>query len=129
MLCARRQMRGVEHEQKRLTLNQLIQQATKSWHGVRLNQPDWGDASHIIALTTELRSEKLLLHLIINAYAQPLDFELPESSTWRRWIDTSLESPQDIVDWRTAPPVGGQQYRSESRSVVALIAESERNRI
>ena len=25
-------------------LNQLIQQANKAWHGVKLDQPDWGDA-------------------------------------------------------------------------------------
>jgi len=34
-------------------------------------------------------------------------FELPPShndrqNQWQRWIDTALESPDDIVDWRQA---------------------------
>ena len=41
---------------------------------------------------------------------------------WRRWIDTSLPSPQDIVEWQTAPPVSGNNYRAGPRSVVMLYA-------
>ena len=67
------------------------------------NQPDWGDSSHSLALTAELRKEELLFHLILNAYWEPLDFELPAPATagpWRRWIDTALDSPHDIVPWQ-----------------------------
>ena len=39
---------------------------------------------------------------------------------WRRWIDTSLASPQDIVPWEEAPPVRGETYHAQSRSVVVL---------
>ena len=44
----------------------------------------------------ELRQEGLRMYLILNAYWEPLDFELPPvgddgASSWRRWIDTSLE--------------------------------------
>jgi isoamylase len=42
--------------------------------------------------------------------------------SWRRWIDTSLDSPQDIVDWQTAPFVPGRTYRAGPRSVVILWA-------
>jgi len=49
--------------------------------------------------------EGLCLHLIMNAYWEPLDFELPavthDGGTWRRWIDTALESPNEIVEWRS----------------------------
>ena len=55
---ARRLLRGTEHERERKTLNRLIAEANKTWHGVRLNQPDWSDRSHSIALTVELRREK-----------------------------------------------------------------------
>ena len=30
-----------------------------------------------MAFTAEIRKEELLLHLILNAYWEPLDFELP----------------------------------------------------
>jgi len=41
---------------------------------------------------------------ILNAYWQPLDFELPRAgkageNPWRRWIDTALDSPHDILQW------------------------------
>ncbi len=43
-----------------LTLNQLLQQAQIAWHGVKLNQPDWGADSHTIALT--VRSLRRQVH-------------------------------------------------------------------
>jgi glycogen operon protein len=73
--------------------------------------------------------EKLLFHVILNAYWEPLDFELPQAGdrsqdAWRRWIDTSLDSPQDIVEWPSAPPVPGRTYRAGPRSVVVLFARA-----
>jgi isoamylase len=45
-----------------------------------------------------------------------------QGSSWRRWVDTALESPHDIVPWQTAPVVSGSSYRVEARSVVFLYA-------
>ena len=53
LLAARRLLRDVEHEQQRVSLTQLIADADKSWHGVKLGQPDWGEHSHSIAFTAE----------------------------------------------------------------------------
>jgi glycogen operon protein len=69
----------------------------------------------------------MTIHVILNAYWEPLDFELPVVADsahdgWRRWIDTFLDSPRDIVDWKDAPRVGGSMYRAEARSVVVLFA-------
>jgi isoamylase len=125
LLIARRLQRNVAHERQRLSLNQLIQGASKTWHGAKLNQPDWTPWSHSLALTAEIRKEKWRFHLILNAYWEPLDFELPvdeERKPWRRWIDTALDSPQDIVPWQEAIPVSGPSYRAETRSVVILFA-------
>jgi len=68
-----------------------------------------------------------LVHVILNAYWEPLEFELPPPAhgarePWRRWIDTALDSPLDIVDWESAPPVFGQTYRTELHFVVVLFA-------
>jgi glycogen operon protein len=108
-----------------MTLNRLIAESNKTWHGARLNQPDWSDHSRSIAFTVKLRQEKLILHLILNAFWEPLDFDLPPvgdgaSMAWRRWIDTARLSPDDIVPWETAPAISGPAYRAEARSVVAL---------
>ena len=51
--------------------------AKKAWHGVKLNEPDWGDRSHSLALGAELRREGLRFHFILNAFWEPLEFELP----------------------------------------------------
>ena len=123
----RRLLRGTEHERQRMSLNHFIRQANKAWHGVRLNQPDWSDHSHSLAFTAEIREENFLVHLIMNGYWEPLDFELPPTfngapNGWLRWIDTALDSPNDIVPWREAPPVPGPTYRAEARSFVALYA-------
>ncbi|HMP60915.1 MAG TPA: glycogen debranching protein GlgX [Gemmatales bacterium] len=127
LLIARRLRRGTGHERQRLTLNQLIARAQKSWHGVKLHQPDWNDWSHSIAFSTLLREEGLRVHLICNAYQEPLEFELPLAENgmplpWRRWIDTGLESPGDIVPWEEAQAVGTATYRAEARSFVVLYA-------
>ncbi|HKO93356.1 MAG TPA: glycogen debranching protein GlgX [Polyangiaceae bacterium] len=128
LLVARRLLRGTEHEQQRLSLNRLLQQASKSWHGVRLHQPDWSDPSRSLALTARSRIEKLSMHLIFNAYWEPLEFELPRLDRtqpgviWRRWIDTALPTPEDIVPWAEAAPVSGVKYRAGERSVVVLYA-------
>src|ERR1700758_332249 len=50
LLNARRTLRDSGAERERMTLIQLIRAGIKGWHGVRLNQPDWGDHSHSVAL-------------------------------------------------------------------------------
>jgi isoamylase len=70
----------------------------------------------------------LLFHVILNAYWEPLDFELPRldragENPWHRWIDTGLDSPHDILEWDRAESVPGHAYRAESRSVVMLLTE------
>jgi isoamylase len=128
LLIGRRLLRDVEHERQRLSLNELIRGAHKEWHGVRPNQPDWGPWSRSLALTVEIRKQKMWLHLILNAYWEPLDFELAsagEGKPWRRWIDTGLDSPHDIVPWQEAIPVSGHTYHAEERSVVVLFAGLE----
>src|SRR5262249_28488754 len=125
LLIARRLLRDVEHEQQRMSLETMLQQANKTWHGVNLFQPDWGEGSHSVALEAELKKENQRIYLILNAYWEPLTFALPMQQggkAWRRWIDTSLDSPQDIVPWQTAPTVPGNTYRVGARSVVMLFA-------
>jgi glycogen operon protein len=124
LLIGRRLLRNVEHERQRVSLNRMIQEANKAWHGVKLHQPDWGDHSHSLAFDAELPKEGLHVYLILNAYWEALDFELPKAADedpWRRWIDTALDSPRDIVPWQTAPALPGATYRVEARSVVVLI--------
>jgi len=128
LLNAGRALADVQHERARISLNQLLKRARQSWHGVRLGQPDWTYDSHSIALYAQLLNEGLDVYAIMNAYWEPLNFELPALSggrLWRRWVDTSRDTPEDIVPWRTAPALSCEEYRAGSRSVVVLFAETE----
>jgi glycogen operon protein len=84
-------------------------------------------SSHSIALTVEIPDEGVTVHLIANAYWEALDFELPQIGrpgiSWRRWINTALDSPHDIVPWEAAPLVEGTAMRAEPRSVLFFFAE------
>ena len=125
LLNTRRVLRDPSPERQRVSLSQLLREVNLVWHGIKLNQPDWSENSHSIAFTVEIREERLLFHVILNAYWQPLDFELPRldrprENQWRCWIDTGLDSPHDIVEWETAEPVPGYVYGAAARSVVVL---------
>jgi glycogen operon protein len=125
LLNERRLLRDVEHEYQRISLPQLILHAKRSWHGVKLGQPDWSATSHSVALQVEMKWENRLAYLILNAYWEPLEFELPllNGSQWHRWIDTGLDSPMDIMPWQQASPISTAIYRALPRSVVALFAD------
>ena len=131
LLIQRRLLRDLGAERERKTLHQQIHDAVKCWHGVKLNQPDWSDDSRSLALSIEVEREQVLFYWILNAYWEPLNFELPAldgdpRGPWRRWIDTSLATPEDIVDWEQAPPVLSHSYRAGARSSVILIAGGSR---
>jgi glycogen operon protein len=127
LLNSCRVSRDWEREQQQETLGQLIRQIQITWHGVKVNEPDWSQSSHTIAFTARLTHRGIVFHAIFNGYWEPLDFELPavidtQHDQWHRWIDTFLDSPHDIVDWGEAPAVGGSTYRAQPRSVVVLFA-------
>jgi glycogen operon protein len=127
LLAARRVLRDAGGQRRQVSLNHLIREASTTWHGIKVGQPDWGDRSHSLALTVRA-GDRLRFHLILNAYWEALRFELPPATgeghgPWRRWIDTFLDSPDDIVEWESAPPVPGPTYRAEPRSVVVLLAQ------
>jgi isoamylase len=122
LLIDRRRLRNPDAEQRHLSLNQLLARALKTWHGVKIGQPDWSSSSHSIALSAHLPDENVITHLIFNAYWEPIEFELPDGNRgpWKRWIDTALDAPNDIVPWSDAPTVAGLKYMAGPRSVVAL---------
>jgi glycogen operon protein len=90
-----------------------------------LHQPDWSEHSHSLAFTLRSFASRFLLHGILNAYWEPLTFELPpvpagSVEQWRRCIDTALPSPDDIEHWESAPAVTQATYELQPRSVVLL---------
>ncbi len=64
--------------------------------------------------------------ILINAYWEPLEFELPSplpgSPGWRRFIDTSFDSPFDVNAPTRAPLIESSSYTVRPRSVAVLIS-------
>jgi glycogen operon protein len=128
LLLRLRSMRDLPRREGDLTLNEVLGHARISWHGVKLDQPDWSEDSHSLALTFNSLEGHFLVHVILNAYWEPLAFELPplrknSHEGWRRAIDTALPPPDDISDGPAdAPLVHDPTYLTQPRSVVLLFA-------
>ena len=128
-LCAHRLMRDSKRAYPWETLNELLRNADTTWHGVKLGEPDWSVHSHSLACSAVSRNKTLHFYLIFNAYWEPLQFELPpvgdSGGPWHRWVDTYLESPDDIVEWQTAPSVTKGSYLAGPHSVVLLFGRTD----
>ena len=124
-LIADRLWLSVTREEPGLSLNQLLHRAEIQAHGVKLGCSDWSQTSHSLAFTAHAPRSGLQLHLMLNAYWEPLAFELARvreglHDGWRRWIDTSLASPHDICTAADAPVVPDAAYLVQPRSLVVL---------
>jgi isoamylase len=108
-----------------VSLNQLLRVVPATWHGTILNHPDWADQSHSLAVTVRSLSQRRLYHIILNAYWEPLEFELPPwpaEKGWRRLLDTAQPSPDELHPLETAPLINGSLYLAQPRSLVILIS-------
>jgi glycogen operon protein len=129
-LIAFRRRRDIVLEPEKLSLNELLLRARIEWHGVALRRPDWSESSRALAFTLQSVSGLFLLHGMLNAYWEPLTFELPPvpaegREPWRRWIDTARPSPDDIAAWAEGPPVTAAANPVEPRSLVLLVRPLE----
>ena len=100
-------------------------QARITWHGVRLGKPDLGDQSHSLAFTLDDPGCGSRLHVMLNAYWEALDFELPvlpAGEAWRCIVNTALPSPQDFQPLEAASPVEQDHFTVQARSSVILMA-------
>ena len=60
-----------------------------------------------------------------NMYWEPLSFAVPEvpGRRWHRAIDTSLPSPDDILDLGDERPIGSDRMTVSGRSIIVLISK------
>lgn len=126
-MIASRLQRDSAQERFAMSLMELLRHPVLTWHGTQLNQPDWSDMSHCIAFTVQSLSRAMKMYYMVNAYWEEKEFSLPDSVDgvpvqWRRWLDTSLPSPDDISEMHSGAPVNGYTYKLPARTVVALVA-------
>jgi isoamylase len=126
-LIAIRTARTLPVKRLAVTLNELIAQHRVEWHGIALGEPDWSDESHSLAATFHFDSDRVVLHLMINAYWEALTFALPLLDgmflPWRRCVDTFRPTPDDVSGWSDAQPVRGGTFVVQPRSIVVLVTK------
>jgi isoamylase len=119
------QWKPIFREERFWTVAQDGQPGQITWHGVKLNQPDWGQDSHSVAFTLHDAANDERVHVMLKAYWEPLEFELPplpERLCWCQVVDTALPSPGDILEPGREQQVSQPRYRVEARSAVVLEA-------
>ena len=101
--------------------------AAITWHGSDLNAPDWSHESRSLAMhLAPVDTGESHLYLIAHAHWQSRCFHLPalpHAAAWRRVVDTSRTSPDDIYPDEDAPALETLHvYEAGPRSVVVLVA-------
>ncbi|HRI60434.1 MAG TPA: glycogen debranching protein GlgX, partial [Saprospiraceae bacterium] len=95
------------------------------WHGVKPDEPDWRTNSHSLAYSLLDATGNHFFHFIVNAFWEPLEFELPpldkEGKKWYPLIDTFQEHPQDFI-LNSVGTVNIAKIRVSPRTVVVLEA-------
>jgi glycogen operon protein len=97
-----------------------------TWHGIKLNQPDWSYESHSLAFTLSGFGIENDIHAMINEWTSALEFELPNLSkgqSWYRSVDTSLASPEDIAEPGNEKKLTSKIYKVPPQSTAVLISK------
>ena len=96
------------------------------WHGLELDQPDWGSGARALAFT--LAGDEPLepnLHVMMNMDDSAHDFAVPlgDGFRWTLFADTARESPDDIAEPGAEQPFEAERCAVEGRSVVILVSQ------
>ena len=86
--------------------------------------------SHSIAFTLQRLRGRFTIHAMLNACRESLTFEVPlagAKTQWRRWIDTSLETPHDVRAWESARAAPAPKYTVATRPVAFLVDPAQLN--
>lgn len=108
-----------------LVIQEDVEEPHLSWHGVKLNKPDWGENSHSVAYSIHHPEANEQLYVMVNAFWKPLVFELPKlppNSYWKQVVDTSRKSPEDILEPGKEKHVEDGKFKVQERSLIVLEA-------
>ncbi len=95
------------------------------FHGTDIFATEWEDEARWLSWTLGHPAAGEMLHVVANAFWEPLEFELPavlRAQQWRRLIDTSLLSPHDILSSEEAPEVAAGSLVVPAHSITVLRA-------
>jgi glycogen operon protein len=103
------------------------------WHGIEPAKPDFSHESRSLAFALDgRRSDRRNqvdrdIYVAMNAYWEPLPFRIPAAPSgrsWRRAVDTALDSPNDILEEENRPEVPVLHvYQVQSHSMIILVSD------
>ncbi len=93
-----------------------------TWHGAKLNKPQWKDpSSRILALTlSRVKAKEEDLHIMFNMSDETLSMNLPElrSRTWHLAVNTALSSSADVVEPQKQKTVSGRSIQAMPHTII-----------
>jgi isoamylase len=110
-------------------VEEINNEPAMSWHGFKLNNPDWSETSKSLAVHYAANPETgdCDIYMLINADDHGHSFALPKLSsgkTWHRVLNTACESPEDMVEPGSEIRIKPQRsYRLAPFSVAVLIGK------
>lgn len=104
------------------TMTDVADMPDVTWHGQRLNKPQWADSSSRILGCTLSRVEpgEEDLHILLNMSENNLSMKLPElqGRKWYLAVDTSRTVSLDIIEPERQRVVRGKMIQVRSHSIV-----------
>jgi len=100
-----------------------------SWHGFEIDQPDWTENSHSLAIRYVSNPEygDCDMYIMFNSDKNNHSFKLPKlknNKKWFRVLDTYCEPPEDIFEFGKEKNIEDQtKYNLQSFSVALLISK------
>jgi glycogen operon protein len=97
-----------------------------AWHGCKLNDPGWNDPNaRALAFTLAGFDGEEDIHVLLNTYWEPLDFDLPplDGRGWHVAVDTAENAPLDAAEPGKEKRVTNSSFSAQGRSVVVLVSQ------
>jgi glycogen operon protein len=97
-----------------------------TWHGCKLDNPGWDDPNaRALAFTLAGFGGEEDIHVLLNTYWEPLDFELPplDGRGWHLAVDTAENAPLDAAEPGKEKRVANTSFSAQGRSVVVLVSK------
>lgn len=119
MMIAFRKSHTVLKKERFLTPKDII------WHGEKPKEPNWDKQSRLIAFSLPDKENNLTLYCAFNTSNHMCTVHLPKpqyGESWYAIVDTSLNSPSDIVEEKKAKPIKGATYKLPPFSALLLKA-------
>ncbi len=101
-----------------------------TWHGVKVNHPDWTPSSHELAFTLTHRSGRGAVHVMMNAGREDREFQLPPipvGSHWVKVLDTGAQAPDDVAPAGQGAALTGDKIPVLNRSLVVARVEDPKS--